>query len=304
MTHNIISGWLDVGQGHQIYWEQRGVPDGVPVLVVHGGPGDGMYSHLWDYFDPGVYRVVMFDQRGTGKSIPLGAMHNNNTGYLVVDMALLLDHLMIDRAVIFGGSWGAALSLAFARTCPQRCLTLVVYGIFLGRDEDEEWFLYGAKKFFPDVWDEFSSFLPVDERDDLVGGYQKRVMDDDPAVHQPAVRAFLKYMYQLTYLQAAPANFDSVSERDVAAIRIFLYYSRAGYFLRDDPLLKNPQRFADVPGYIVQGRYDMDAPPEQAYALAKSWPKSRLVLVPAAGHGSTEPAIRKCLMQTMIEIAL
>ncbi len=292
------TGFLPLGDDHVMYWEQVGNPRGVPVLFLHGGPGAGAGAVHRRFFDPGFWRVVIFDQRGAGRSRPLGSLAANTTPRLVADIELLLRHLAIPRVLLFGGSWGSTLALAFAQAHPDRVLGCVLRGVFLGRKLEVDWFLHGLAAVFPDAHAAFVEFLPPQERGDVLGSYLRRLTDPDPAVHMPAARAWSVYEGSCSTLLPSPDTVASFAQDRTALglARIEAHYFANDLFLPEGGLLAGMQRIAHVPAEIVQGRYDMICPPRTAFELADAWPSARLTVVPDAGHSALEPGIRRALV--------
>jgi proline iminopeptidase len=292
------TGFLPVTGGHVLYWEQVGNPRGQPVLFLHGGPGAGAGAVHRRFFDPHHWRVVIFDQRGAGRSRPLGELRENTTAHLVADIEVLRRHLGIESWLLFGGSWGSTLALAYAQAHPERVSGCVLRGVFLGREAEVEWFLYGLRRVFPDAWNAFAEHLPPAERHDLLGGYLKRLTDPDPAVHLPAARAWSQYEGSCSTLLPSPETVASFAQ-DRSALglaRIEAHYFANRLFLPPEGLLAHMHRIAHVPAEIIQGRYDMVCPPETAFDLAAAWPKARLTIIPDAGHSALEPGVRTALV--------
>jgi proline iminopeptidase len=298
-------GLLDVGDGHRLYWEQSGNPAGIPVVFLHGGPGAGASPVHRQFFDPARYRIVVFDQRGSGRSTPLGSRVANTTQDLVDDLERLRGFLRIDRWAVFGGSWGSTLALAYAQAHPQRCLALVLRGIFLCRPSEIEWFLYGLRNVFPEVWREFAEFIPPAEQGDLLGAYHRRLVHEDPAVHLPAARRWSVYEGSCsTLLPNAGLVADFASDRVALGLaRIEAHYFVNHIFLPPDSLLANVARLRDIPATIVQGRYDAVCPPITADDLHRAWPEAQYRVIPDAGHSAFEPGIRSALVATMDALA-
>jgi proline iminopeptidase len=293
------TGMLDLEGPHRMYYEQSGNPRGTPVVFLHGGPGAGSSGVHRQFFDPAFYRIVVFDQRGAGRSTPLGCLEANTTPKLVEDMERLRAHLGIGRWFLFGGSWGSTLALAYAEHHPERCLGLVLRGIFLCRPSEIEWFLYGLRAIFPEAWRTFASYVPEPERRDLLGAYHRRLVDPDPAVHMPAARSWSVYEGSCSTLLPNPALVaDFASDRVALGLaRIEAHYFRNAIFLPPDSLLANARRLAAIPGVIVQGRYDIVCPPVSADDLHAAWPQAEYVIVHDAGHSAFEPGIRSRLVQ-------
>src|SRR5687767_11015428 len=287
------SGMLDLDGLHQMYWEECGNPRGVPVVFLHGGPGAGSAPAHRRFFDPAHYRIVIFDQRGAGRSRPLGELKDNTTPFLVQDMERLRAHLRIEEWLVFGGSWGSTLALAYANTHPQRCRGLVLRGIFLCRKSEIDWFLYGLRHFFPEAWSAFAATISEAERSDLLGAYYRRLTHPDPAVHMPAARAWSIYEGSCSTLLPSPETVAYFASDAVALglARIEAHYFLNGIFLPENDLLKNIGRVRDVPGVIVQGRYDAVCPIVTADDLHRSWPEAEYIVVPDAGHSAWEPGI-------------
>ncbi len=295
------TGYLPLSDDHVMYWEQVGNPRGKPVLFLHGGPGAGAGAVHRRFFDPNIWRVVIFDQRGAGRSKPLGSLAANTTAHLVQDIETLRKFLAIDRFLLFGGSWGSTLALAYAQAHPEAVLGAVLRGIFLGRPAEVEWFLYGLARVFPDAHAAFSQFLPEHERRDLLKNYLRRLTDPNPEIHGPAARTWSIYEGSCSTLLP---SFEAVSAfaQDRAAIglaRIEAHYFANRLFLPPGGLLANMQAMRTIPGEIVQGRYDMICPAQSAFDLAAAWPMARLTLVPDAGHSALEPGVRTALIAAL-----
>jgi proline iminopeptidase len=292
------TGRLAVDVRHTLYWETCGNPRGVPLVFLHGGPGGGCLPHHRRYFDPAFWRVALFDQRGAGRSKPTAGLTDNTTQHLVADLEQLRKRLGIARWLLFGGSWGSTLALAYAQTHPECCLGLVLRGIFLARRSELDWFMHGMRNVFPEAWRAFADFLPAAERDDLLGSYYRRLTDPDPAVHMPAARAWDRYEGACSTLlpSADPApQFDSdASALAIARIEAHYFVHRA--FLGEGELLANVDRIRHLPCTIVQGRYDIVCPPVTADELARAWPEAEYVVVPDAGHSVREPGIARELV--------
>lgn len=284
-------GRLGLDAIHTMYWEQSGSRTGVPVVFLHGGPGGGVVPNHRRFFDPGAYRIVLFDQRGAGHSTPLGELRDNTTAHLVRDMEALRRHLGIERWLVFGGSWGSTLALAYAQAHPQRCLGLILRGIFLGRASEIEWFLYGMRAVYPEVWEAFAGHLPQDERADLLGNYYRRLTSDDPRLNQPAALAWSLYEGGCSTLLPSPETISHFSEAHVALAlaRIEAHYFKHDCFLHPDELLAGMAQIRAIPGVIVQGRYDIVCPARSAYELHRAWPEATFHLVADAGHAAWEP---------------
>ena len=279
---------------HTMYWEQSGRPDGVPVLFLHGGPGAGTSPDHRRLFNPDAYQIILFDQRGAGRSTPLGETRANSTPLLLDDIERLREHLGIDRWLLLGGSWGSTLALAYAEAHPDRCLGLILRGIFLARPCEIDWFMNGIGIFFPEARRALEERLPAEERGDVLGAYHRRLEDPDPAVHAPAARAWSLYEGACASLLPSPDAL-SMFEDDAVALglgRIEAHYFTNDTYFADRPILDRIGRIRHLPATIVQGRYDVICPIRTADELARAWPEARYVIVPDAGHLEREPGIR------------
>ncbi|WP_026314025.1 prolyl aminopeptidase [Actinomadura flavalba] len=291
------SGLLAVGDGDEIYWEVCGNPRGLPVVMLHGGPGGGCTPEHRRQFDPERYRIVLLDQRNCGRSRPHASdpavsLEANTTWNLVADLELLREHLGVDRWLVFGGSWGSALSLAYAQTHPERVAALVLRGIFTLRPFELYWFYQeGASLLFPDLWERYLAPIPEDEHDDLIAAYAARVHSPDAAVRVPAARAWSRWEASTLTLRPDPAMvapFDD-DDRAVAFARIENHYFVHEGFFAEDQLLRDVDRIRHIPAVIVQGRYDVCTPPATAWDLHRAWPEAEFHLVDDAGHAFSEP---------------
>jgi proline iminopeptidase len=292
------TGRLAVDARHTLFWETCGNPDGVPLLFLHGGPGGASLPHHRRYFDPSFWRIVLFDQRGAGRSTPAAELTDNSTPHLVADIERLRADLGVDKWLLFGGSWGSTLALAYAEAHPEQCLGLVLRGIFLARQSELDWFMHGMGIVFPEAWRAFSEFLPVAERDDLLDNYYRRLTHSDPAVHLPAAQAWDRYEGACSKLLPTSDTLPSF-DSDAAALaiaRIEAHYFVHRAFLRDDELLRNLGRIRHLPCTIVQGRYDIICPPVTADRLVRAWPDAEYIVVPDAGHSVREPGIARELV--------
>lgn len=292
-------GHLPVSAIHRIYWEEVGASDGVPILFLHGGPGSGIARVHRRFFDPAAYRAILFDQRGAGKSTPIANISDNTTEHLIQDIEQLRQHLGIERWLIFGGSWGSTLALAYGQAYPERCLGFVLRGIFLGRPCEIDWFVNGMGQIFPEAHDVFSQFIPEAERDNLLVAYHKRLEDPDPAVHHPAARVWSEYEAACSCLYPDDGGGMNAPtpEQMLALARLEAHYFVHEMFLSPNPLLGGIQTIADKPAVIVQGRYDIICPIRSAATLAEAWPGAEYVIVPDAGHSAMEPGIRAALVR-------
>ena len=292
------TGRLKLDSLHTMYWEESGNPRGVAAVFLHGGPGGGSSPDHRRFFDPAFYRVIVYDQRGAGQSSPLGELTDNTTGHLVADLERLREHLRIDRWLVFGGSWGSTLALAYAEAHPARVLALVLRGIFLCRPLEIHWFLYQMRYLFPEAWRVFAEFLPQHERDDLLGAYYRRLTNPDPKVHLAAAHAWSRYEGSCsTLLPDADlvAHFDEDGVA-LAIARIEAHYFVNRIFLPDNALLDNIDRIRHLPCAIVQGRYDAVCPILSADELHRAWPEAEYLIVGDAGHSAREPGIARELV--------
>jgi proline iminopeptidase len=292
------SGMLDLDAPHRMYYEQSGNPGGVPVVFLHGGPGAGSSAVHRQFFDPAFYRIVVYDQRGAGRSTPLGCLDDNTTPRLIEDMERLRRHLGIDKWMVFGGSWGSTLALAYAEHHPQHCAALVLRGIFLCRPSEIDWFLYGLRAIFPEAWRTFAGYVPEAERDDLLTAYYGRLTHPDPAVHMPAARTWSVYEGSCSTLLPNPSLVaDFASDRIALGLaRIEAHYFRHEIFLAPNFLLDHTSQLRGIPGVIVQGRYDIVCPAVSADDLHLAWPEAEYAVIADAGHSAFEPGIRSRLI--------
>ncbi|MDP1559503.1 MAG: prolyl aminopeptidase [Nitrosomonas sp.] len=294
------SGLLPLDEIHTMYWEQSGNASGIPVLFLHGGPGAGSSPAHRRLFDPSCYRIIIFDQRGAGRSSPLGEVRNNTTLHLIHDIEMLRQHLGIEQWLVFGGSWGSTLALAYGEAHPARCLGFILRGIFLCRKKEIDWFLYGLRNFFPEAWTDFVSSLSPAERNDILTAYYQRLMNPDPAIHMPAARAWSTYEGSCSTLLPSP-NTVSYFAGDTVALglaRMEVHYFSHNIFLPENSLLDHVQKLRDIPATIVQGRYDAVCPILSADDLHHAWPQAEYIIVDDAGHSVWEPGIQSRLIQT------
>jgi len=291
---------LRVSEIHELHVEEAGNPSGPPVIFFHGGPGAGISPLHRRFFDPAFWRVVLFDQRGSGKSTPLGELRENTTWDLVEDAERIRTHLGIEKWLVFGGSWGSTLGLAYAERHPERVTGLILRGIFLARRSELEWsFTDGVRRIWPDAWDAFVAPLTRRERGSVMRAYHRRLTSDDPEEVKAAALSWNTFEETASHLVPDPAP---AAEKDVpheiAVARIEAHYFVNGTFLEsDDQLLRDAGRLRALPGVIVQGRYDLVCPMQSAWDLAAAWPEARLVVVPGAGHAADEPGIASALVE-------
>lgn len=293
------SGFLPVDDTHNLYWEQSGNPDGVPIIFLHGGPGAGASPVHRRFFDPDHYRIVILDQRGAGRSTPLGSLTNNTTAHLIKDLELLRIHLGIQRWHIFGGSWGATLALRYAIQYPERCISLILRGIFLCEQPEIDWFLYGMCKFFPEAWAQFVGILPSSQHDNILQAYYERLRSTDPEEQLEAAIAWS--LYEGACASLFP-NYETISTPEQKKAALALARIEAHYFVHEvippeDSILKNIDRIRSIPGVIIQGRYDVICPIETANRLRRAWPEADYIVVPDAGHSALDPALRARLIE-------
>lgn len=289
------SGMLEVGDGHSLHWELCGNPDGKPAVFLHGGPGSGISPNHRGQFDPDLYNILLFDQRGSGRSTPHAGLEANTTWDLVDDIEKLRTQVAgVDRWLVFGGSWGSTLSLAYAQTYPERVTELVLRGIFLFQQHELDWlYRYGASELFPEGWDEFVGLIPPAERGDLVEAYRVRLTSDDAAVRLAAAKAWSTWEALTVTLLPDPAMLAEFTSDDhaIAIARIENHYMANKGWLDEGQLLAGVERIRDIPCIIVQGRHDCCTPPSAAWQLKKAWPEAELRIVPDGGHLYSEPGI-------------
>jgi len=306
-------GMLAVGDGHEIYWEACGNPGGTPVVFLHGGPGGGCSPDFRRFHDPEKYRIVLFDQRGCGRSTPHASapdadLSANTTWHLVDDIERLRERLGVDRWQVFGGSWGSTLALAYAETHPGAVTELVLRGIFTLRKSEIDWFYQqGASQLFPDAWEEYLAPIPETERDDLLAAYRRRLFDPDPAVHVPAGIAWTVWETSTTRLLPSERAIED-ARRDVSSSLAFArienhYFAHRGWLEEGQLIERARERLAGIRGVIVQGRYDVCTPARTAWDLHRAWPEAELQLIADAGHASSEPGIVDALVRATDRLA-
>jgi len=295
---------LDVGEGHRLYVEQSGHPQGLPVVVLHGGPGGGSSPAMRRFFDPSVYRVILFDQRGCGRSRPHASVEANTTWHLVSDIEAIRSALGIDRWIIFGGSWGATLALVYAQAHPDRALHLVLRGVFLMTRRELDWFYGGgAGAFWPDQWQRFAGAIPGDERHDLIAAYHRRLFSGDPAEELRFARVWAVWESALASVEQDGPVAEPPGDYARAFSRLENhYFINEGFLDEDGQILRDRHLIRDIPATIVQGRYDMICPPVAAWTLAQGWRRADLRMVPVAGHALSEPGISAELLRIMDEL--
>jgi proline iminopeptidase len=292
---------VDVGDVHKVYVEQCGNPAGIPVVVLHGGPGGGCSPAMRRYFDPAKYRIVLFDQRGCGRSRPHASVVANTTWHLVADIELIRVTLGIDRWIVFGGSWGATLALIYAQTHPENVAALALRGVFLMTQGELDWFYGGgAGRFWPDLWQRFVQLVPEDERGNLIEAYHKRLFSGDMMTETKYARAWAQWENALAAIDSDGVTGESPADYARAFARLENhYFQHSGWLDSDHQILARTDRLANIPGVIVQGRYDMICPPLSAYTLAQQWPLAKLTFVGRAGHALSEPGISAELVRAM-----
>lgn len=289
------SGFLAVDAGHALYWEMCGNPHGIPALFLHGGPGGGCSTTSRRFFDPSRYRIILFDQRGCGRSTPAGSLESNTTAHLIDDIEAMRKFLHIEQWLLFGGSWGATLALVYAQQYPQRVSGMVLRAVFTARQSELDW-LYrrGASYIFPEAWAHFTAFIPAAERVDLIAAYHSRLTNGDAAVELATARAWCVWEDALATLLPSPLFSGEAALRSLARIEAHYFVHHA--FIDEGQLITNADALRGIPGVIVQGRYDMITPATTAWKLHQAWPGSSLRIVDAAGHASSEPGIARELI--------
>lgn len=295
---------LAVDHPHELYVDESGTPDGLPVVFIHGGPGSGCDGMSRRFFDPTLYRIVTFDQRGCGRSTPYASLENNTTWDLVADLERIREHLGIEQWVLFGGSWGSTLALAYAQTHPERVHALILRGIFLCRPQDFQWFYQeGASRLFPDYWQDYLAPIPAAERGELMQAYYKRLTGADEIAQMQAARAWSVWEGRTATLRPNPNVVERFHEHALAIARIECHYFVNDAFLAPGQLLRDMSKIAHLPGVIVHGRYDAVCPLDNAWALHRAWPNSELQIVRDAGHAAGEPGIVDALVRAADDLA-
>ncbi len=293
------SGFLELGHGHQMYWEQSGNPDGVPVVLLHGGPGGGTAPIHRQFFDPDHYRIILYDQRGAGRSSPHGSIEHNTLLLLVADLEQLRNHLNIDKWHLFGGSWGSTLALSYATDYNKHCISMILRGIFLMEQDEIDWFLYGMKSFFPEAWEQFSNYIPKAERHDLLTAYHKRLMGNN---QEDVLEAATHWCLYESACSSLIPNYETITTDEqkahiISLARIECHYFKDHVITPDDSLLGKVNRFRAIPSTIIQGRYDAICPIVNAHKLHQAWPEADYIVVPDGGHSALDPAIRSRLIE-------
>lgn len=305
-THLITMEALTTGQHHQVYVEECGNPNGIPIVFLHGGPGSGCRSQHRRYFDPETYRIILFDQRGCGRSLPHGELENNSTQFLIADMETIRQQLNIEQWVIFGGSWGATLALCYAQQHPKTVMAMILRGVFLGRQQDINWVYAegGASKLFPDAWQKLVEHLPEsDQKEPLKAYYQQLTAVDE--LHQMSAAKLLQ-AWEGTIVTLRDHEYKPDSSHDIGPLahsRIQLHFALNHCFIDDKPILDNLDHIRHIPVDIIHGRYDIVCPMQQSWELSQAWPESNLAIIPMAGHAAGEPVLIDALVKATRRIA-
>lgn len=292
------SGYLEVDHGHSLYFEECGNPNGVPVLFLHGGPGAGLSPTHRRFFNPAYYHIILFDQRGAGKSTPLGEYRHNTTPLLIEDIEAIRTMLKIDKWLVFGGSWGSTLALAYGEAHSAVCLGFILRGLFLMTKAEVEWFIHGMNWFYPEVFADFAASIPQEEHHDLLEAYCKRLFSSDPSVYLPAAKNWSRYESSCLYLEPQASVIEEFEKVEVSLGlgRLEAHYMMHAGFMEEDQLIKNINKIHHLPAVIVQGRYDVICPPNSAFRLHQAWPGSVLNVIANAGHAALEPGIAMALV--------
>ena len=298
--------YLPVSADHELWVAEYGNPNGLPAVFLHGGPGAGCETYHPRFFNPHKYRIILFDQRGSGRSRPHASLHDNTTQHLIADIETLREHLGINKWVVFGGSWGSTLGLAYSEAHPERVIGLILRGIFLCRDEDIAWFYQqGASAIFPEYWQHYQSVIPESERDNMVEAYYRRLTSEDSQLRIQAAYAWSIWEGRTSTLHAKKSVTDHFGDENVALslARIECHYFMHHSFLAPNQLLNDAYKLKDIPGYIVHGRYDVVCPITQAYELHQVWPEADFYIAPTSGHSASEPEIVSALVKATDEIS-
>jgi proline iminopeptidase len=294
---------LAVDGGHKLYYEQCGNPTGIPVIVLHGGPGGGCSPSMRRFFNPKTYRIILFDQRGCGRSRPHASVENNTTQDLIADIERIREKLGISKWIVFGGSWGATLALLYAQAHPDRALHLVLRGVFLMTKPELDWFYQGGvARFYPDSWKEFIADLPEDERGDVIAAFHRRLFGTDEPEQTYFARLWTRWESSLATIADVSGGHSAPASYARAFARIENHYFVNGGFIDEGQILRDMPKIANIQGTIVQGRYDMICPPVTAYRLHESWPMSRLLMIQSAGHSLSESGISSALVGIMDDL--
>lgn len=293
------TGFIEVNDIHSLYWEQSGNPDGVPILLLHGGPGAGATATHRRFFDPDHYRIIIFDQRGAGRSTPLGCLEDNSLYELVDDMEAIRQRLNIDKWHLFGGSWGSTLALAYGQKHPDRCISMILRGIFLLEQAEVDWFLYGMKMVFPEAWEQFAAVIPEEQHDDLLRAYHERLISPEDKERMEAAIAWSLYEGACSSLLP---NYETITTDEQKSHALALGRLESHYFLNhvipaENSLLNDIDKIRHIPATIIQGRYDIICPIHTAHRLHNVWPEADYIVVPDGGHSALDPAIRSRLIE-------
>jgi proline iminopeptidase len=291
-------GYLAVSEVHSLFYATYGNPKGIPVVVLHGGPGEGCHDVFTRFFDLNRYYVIMFDQRGSMRSKPFGSMHENAPEFSIADIESLRKHLGIEKWLVLGGSWGSTLAILYGQNHPEHCLGFILKGVFLGREQDYLHLLYGMGKLFPKAYEAFLSHIPEDEHSDLLSAYHKRIMHPDPAVHMPAARAFIQFDATCVHFSSNPLAVEKTLKNDslvYCVSKTFFHYARNKFFLEDTQILSGMDKIKHLPAILIHGKYDAVTLPEMSFLLYQKWDNSTLWMVPQGGHASTEPAVASAM---------
>lgn len=301
-----VEHYLKVDELHTVYIEESGNPEGLPVLFVHGGPGAGCSKYDRRFFDPDKYRIILFDQRGAGRSTPHAELEGNTTENLVNDMEAIRNHLQVDKWVLFGGSWGSTLALLYAEAHPEKLLGMILRGIFLCREKDLQWFYQsGADRIFPDYWKDYCAAIPAEEHGDFIQAYYKRLTGANELAMMAAAKAWSIWEGRCATMRPSPEIVQIFSDPHMALslARIETHYFVNNAFIEPEQIIKNAARLAGIPGFIIHGRYDMVCPLDNAMDLHEAWPDSELHIIRDAGHSSHEPGIVDALVKATNEMA-
>jgi len=298
------TGRVILSDGHDLYFEQSGRTDGVPVLCLHGGPGTGLDPQIRRFHDPSHYRLMMFDQRGAGKSLPSGEVTNNTTSKLLADIEVLRSHLGIERWIVSGGSWGSTLALCYAQAYPERCIAIVVRGIFLGTRDETDWIARGLRRLFPVQWQNCMGFLDSKEQENIFASIQRRMCDEDSNGSIRAAKALAKFEWMCSSVEPDEDQIDRELTPEFASqySRLLCHYALNDFFLEPDQLIRNIDRLAQTPGRIIQGEFDFVCPPAAAVRLHQAWRGSKLMLVPRSGHLASEAGIAQAYLDAMEQL--
>jgi len=291
---------LDVSDGHQLYVEECGNQEGLPVLILHGGPGLGCNADSRRYFDPAKYRIILFDQRGSGRSRPHASIDNNTTQHLIADIEAIRQHFNIEQWVLAGGSWGSTLALVYAETYPERVLGMILRGVFLARKQDIDWlYHYGTSQIFPDYWQEFAQSVSRFDNETLIDAYYRRLNGDDELARMAAAKAWCAYEGRVATLEPNHNVVEALTKPHLALAmaRISCHYFKHDCFLKPNQILEQADRLKDIPGFIVHGRYDLICPLENAWTLQEAWNNCEIHVIRDAGHAASEAGIIDALIR-------